>query len=144
MNSMVFRKHCKRLTVFCRKWRQSDCNPFRKDTQANLEQFLSNFGAIQFKPFEQIEKLITKINFSHPLFKAVFENRITNFQYPKTNGSFTITNTNPAALYNDDQSTLTALQKHFLPSMYFQHLLARQIQTFNSLRLSFPLSIKWQ
>jgi hypothetical protein len=99
---MVFRI-ANDFTVFCRKWRQSDCNPFRKDTAANLEQFLSNFGAIQF--FEPIEKLITKINFSHPLFKAVFENRITNFQYPKTNGSFTITNTKSAALYNDDQST---------------------------------------
>jgi hypothetical protein len=50
--------------------------PSEKDTAANLEQFLSNFGAIQFKPFEQIEKLITKINFSHPLFKAVFENKL--------------------------------------------------------------------
>jgi hypothetical protein len=90
------------FTVFCRKWRQSDCNPFRKDTAANLEQFLSNFEPSSLNLL--IEKLITKINFSHPLFKAVFENRITNFQYPKTNGSFTITNTT-AALYNDDQST---------------------------------------
>jgi hypothetical protein len=72
---MLIRKHCKRLYGFVENG-QSDCNPFRKDTAANLEQFLSNFGAIQFKPFEQIEKLITKINFSHPLFKAVFENKL--------------------------------------------------------------------
>jgi hypothetical protein len=120
---------------------QSDCNPFRKDTAANLEQFLSNFGASSLNLLNEIEKLITKINFSHPLFKAVFE-RITNFQYPKTNGSFTITNTNPHYI-----TTIKApfcIKRHFLPSMYFQHLLARQIQTFNSLRLSFPLSIKWQ
>ncbi|MEZ7499705.1 BatA domain-containing protein [Flavobacterium sp. Arc3] len=84
--------------------------PSERDTAANLNQFLGNFGVIQFKSFENVEKLITKINFNHPLFKAVFENRITNFQYPKTNGSFTISNTNAAALYNDDQSTfLTAL-----------------------------------
>jgi hypothetical protein len=87
---MVFRKHCKRLHGLLENGGNLIVN-LQKEQQRNLEQFLSN-GAIQFKPFEQIEKLITKINFSHPLFKAVFENRITNFQYPKTNGSFTITN----------------------------------------------------
>jgi hypothetical protein len=144
MNSMVIRKHCKRLYGLCRKWRQPDCNPFRKDTAANLEQFLSNFEPSSLNLWTD-RKLITKINFSHPLFKAVFENRITNFQYPKTNGSFTITNRNPAGLYNDDQSTfLTALPKALSTVYVFQHLLARQIQTFNSLRLSFLLSIKWQ
>jgi hypothetical protein len=76
------------FTVFVE--RQGYCNQKRHSGKPRT--VFSNFGAIQFKTFEQIEKLITKINFSHPLFKAVFENRITNFQYPKTNGSFTITN----------------------------------------------------
>jgi hypothetical protein len=46
---------------------QSDCNPFRN--WQDLRQFLRNFGDNQFKPFEPIEKTITKINFSHPLLK---------------------------------------------------------------------------
>lgn len=112
--------------------------PSEKDTAANLEQFLSNFGTIQFKPFDQVEKRITKINFSHPLFKAVFENRITNFQYPKTNGSFTITNENPAALYNDDQSTfLTALPK-VLSTVY---VFSAPINTTNSNFQQSPLIV---
>jgi hypothetical protein len=112
--------------------------PSEKDTAANLEQFLSNFGTIQFKPFDQVEKRITKINFSHPLFKAVFENRITNFQYPKTNGSFTITNANPAALYNDDQSTfLTALPK-VLSTVY---VFSAPINTTNSNFQQSPLIV---
>ncbi len=34
------------------------------------------------------EKKITKINFSHPLFKNVFEKQVSNFQYPKVNDYF--------------------------------------------------------
>jgi hypothetical protein len=34
----------------------------------------------------------------------VFENRITNFQYPKTKNSFTVSGSSPAILSNEDQS----------------------------------------
>lgn len=112
--------------------------PSEEDTAANLEQFLSNFGVIQFKSFEPIEKLITKINFSHPLFKAVFENRITNFQYPKTNGSFTISNTNPAALYNDDQSTFLTALPNALSTVY---VFSAPINTRNSNFQQSPLIV---
>ena len=92
--------------------------PSDKDTPTNLNQFINNFGSIQFKSFEKIEKRITKINFDHPLYKAVFENRITNFQYPKTNGSFTLSNTNPAALFNDDQSSFLTALPNALSTVY--------------------------
>jgi hypothetical protein len=92
--------------------------PSDKDTPTNLNQFINNFGSIQFKSFEKIEKRITKINFDHPLYKAVFENRITNFQYPKTNGSFTLSNTNPAALYNNDQSSFLTALPNALSTVY--------------------------
>ena len=36
------------------------------------------------------EKKITKINFSHPLYKNVFEKQVTNFQYPSVKGFFNI------------------------------------------------------
>ena len=112
--------------------------PSEKDTAANLNQFLGNFGAIQLKSFEQVEKLITKINFSHPLFKAVFENRITNFQYPKTNGSFTISNTNAGALYNDDQSIfLTALPN----ALSIVYVFSAPINTANSNIQQSPLIV---
>ncbi|WP_339919698.1 BatA and WFA domain-containing protein [uncultured Flavobacterium sp.] len=112
--------------------------PSDKDTSVNLNQFLGNFGAIQFKPFENVEKLITKINFNHPLFKAVFENRITNFQYPKTNGSFTISNTNPAALYNDDQSTFLTALPNALSTVY---VFSAPINTANSNFQQSPLIV---
>jgi hypothetical protein len=78
--------------------------PSAKNSVLNLNQFLKTFGNIQFKALENNEKLITKINFNHPLFSGVFENKIDNFQYPKTKNSFGIVGSNPAALYYEDQT----------------------------------------
>jgi hypothetical protein len=78
--------------------------PSEKNSVSNLNQFLKSFGNIQFKALENNEKLITKINFNHPLFRGVFENKIDNFQYPKTKKSFGIVSPNPAALYYEDQT----------------------------------------
>lgn len=78
--------------------------PSALNNPTSLSSFLNNFGSVQFGTIENKEKLVSKINFSHPLFASVFENKISNFQYPKTNSSFTIKSTSPAALYNNDQS----------------------------------------
>ena len=77
---------------------------------ANMNSFLMNFGNIKFNSLESKEKLITKINFNHPIFNTVFENRVTNFQYPKTKSSFALSSSSPAALSYEDQSIfLTSL-----------------------------------
>ena len=78
--------------------------PSEKSSVSNLNSFLGNFGKIQFKNLESKSKLITKINFDHPLFSGVFENKITNFQYPKTATSFDISSPYPAVLSYEDQS----------------------------------------
>ncbi|NGY38097.1 hypothetical protein FQU23_011315 [Flavobacterium sp. XN-5] len=112
--------------------------PSEKDTTANLNQFLGNFGGIQFKSFENGEKLITKINFNHPLFKSVFENKITNFQYPKTSGSFSLSNTNPAALYNADQSAFLTALPNAISTVY---VFSAPINTTNSNFQQSPLIV---
>ncbi|MCD0466385.1 BatA and WFA domain-containing protein [Flavobacterium sp. ENC] len=85
--------------------------PSEKSSLSNLNTFLGNFGKIQFKSLQNTSKLITKINFDHPLFSGVFENKITNFQYPKTAQSFEISNPYPAVLSYEDQSVfLTMVQ----------------------------------
>ncbi|GGF17665.1 BatA domain-containing protein [Flavobacterium limi] len=83
--------------------------PSEKSSLSNLNTFLGNFGKIQFKNLENNSKLITKINFDHPLFSEVFENKITNFQYPKTNSSFDISSPYPAVLSYEDQSTFVTM-----------------------------------
>jgi hypothetical protein len=78
--------------------------PSAKTSLGNINSFLGNFGNIQLKVLENKEKLVTKINFNDPLFSGVFENKINNFQYPKTKTSFGIASSNPAALYHEDQT----------------------------------------
>ena len=92
--------------------------PSAEASVGNMNPFLKIFGNIQFKSFENKEKLITKINFNHPLYGGVFENKIDNFQYPKTKTSFGISSPNPGALYYEDQNTfLTSINKP-LSSIY--------------------------
>jgi hypothetical protein len=112
--------------------------PSEKNSAANLNEFLNSFGVIEFRSFQRVEKLIAKINFSHPLFKDVFKNRITNFQYPKTNGSFSLSNANSAALYNDDQSTFLTGLPNALSTVY---IFSAPINTVNSNFQQSPLIV---
>ncbi len=85
--------------------------PSEKTSVSNLNTFLSGFGKIQFGNLETNSKLITKINFDHPLFSGVFENKITNFQYPKVNSSFAVSSSYPPVLSFEDQTSfVTAVQ----------------------------------
>ncbi|UWY26475.1 BatA and WFA domain-containing protein [Flavobacterium sp. TR2] len=85
--------------------------PSEKTSLSSLNSLLGNFGKIQFGNLETNSKLITKINFDHPLFSGVFENKITNFQYPKVNSSFAVSSPYPAVLSFEDQTAfVTAVQ----------------------------------
>ena len=85
--------------------------PSSESSVSNMNTFLSNFGGIQFKALGTSEKMVTKINFSHPLFSSVFEKKVDNFQYPNTKTSFEISNSAPMVLgYSDQTSFLSAIQ----------------------------------
>jgi hypothetical protein len=85
--------------------------PSSESSISNMNTFLSNFGGIQFNTLGTTEKMITKINFSHPLFSGVFEKKVDNFQYPNTKTSFEISNSAPMVLgYSDQTSFLSAIQ----------------------------------
>jgi len=92
--------------------------PSAKTSTANINPFLRIFGNIQFKSLENKEKVVTKINFNHPLFSGVFENKINNFQYPKTKTSFGIASTNPATLYYEDQTAFLTSISNPISSVY--------------------------
>ncbi|WP_035670964.1 BatA and WFA domain-containing protein [Flavobacterium sp. 83] len=105
---------------------------------ANLNSFLMNFGNIKFNSLENKEKLITKINFNHPIFNTVFENRVTNFQYPKTKSSFALSSSSPAALSYEDQSAfLTSLTN----SVSAVSIFSAPINTINSNFQQSPLIV---
>ncbi len=61
------------------------------------------------------EKRITTINYSHPLFSGVFEDRINNFQYPKVNAFYSLTgNTSSILQFEDRNPFLTGKNNNYL------------------------------
>ncbi len=56
-------------------------------------QVLNNFYLPNFSSKTSSEKLITKINFSHPLLINVFDKKVDNFQYPKVNSFYHLSHT---------------------------------------------------
>ncbi len=48
------------------------------------------------------EKKITSINFSHPLYRGVFDKKITNFQYPKVNSYYQANASNIILSFEDN------------------------------------------
>ena len=99
------------LKAFAEKGGNIVLIPSAETSITNLNTFLSNFGGIQFKSLGTTEKMVTKINFSHPLFSSVFEKKVDNFQYPNTKTSFEISNSAPMVLgYSDQTSFLSAIQ----------------------------------
>jgi hypothetical protein len=86
--------------------------PSAESTVSNMNNLLQNFGNLQYNNITNQEKMITKINFSHPVFSAVFEKKVANFQYPNTKSSFQISGVSPIILgYNDETPFLTAISK---------------------------------
>lgn len=112
--------------------------PSAKSSITTLNTWLGNFGNIQFKSYESVEKLVNKINFNHPLFSGVFENKITNFQYPSTKTSFVISSSNPTALFYDDQSAFLSAMMTPVSAVY---LFSAPINTENSNFQQSPLIV---
>ena len=52
------------------------------------------------------ERLVTNINYDHPLFSDVFENKIKNFQYPSVNSGFSIAQGEKVLSFEDGSTFL--------------------------------------
>ncbi len=72
----------------------------------SYQQFLKAFSSRGLLELRTQEKKITKINFSHPLYKGVFDKRITNFQYPKVNSFYQTNATNVVLSFEDNSPFL--------------------------------------
>jgi len=112
--------------------------PSASITNVNMNAFLMNFGNVKFNSLENTEKLITKINFSHPIFKSVFENKVNNFQYPKTKNSFVLSSFGSAALSYEDQSVFLTSMQSPVSAVY---VFAAPINTINSNFQQSPLIV---
>lgn len=112
--------------------------PTNENSITSLNNFLTNFGAIQFKSLENNEKLMTKISFNNPIYKSVFEKQVVNFQYPNTKSSFIVSSTNPAILSYQDQSIFLTSIRNPLSSVY---VFAAAINKVNSNFQNSPLIV---
>lgn len=92
--------------------------PSEKSATNQTSSLLKELGSITLNSEAKNEKLITKINFNHPLFSGVFENKTDNFQYPKTQKSFTLSgNSSPIVSY-EDQSPFLISERKGVASVY--------------------------
>ncbi|NJY62511.1 hypothetical protein HC174_07030 [Salinimicrobium sp. CDJ15-81-2] len=81
------------------------------------------------------EKLITNITFEHPLYQSVFNERVTNFEYPKVQSSFSLTGAAPGILkYPNGQPFLFEKNNVFV----FTAALRRENSNFKSAPLIVP------
>jgi hypothetical protein len=106
------------LKAFVKKGGNLIVIPSETASVPSLNALLNQFGSTQFKSLESTEKQITKINFSHPLFAGVFENKTNNFQYPKIKKDFTISSSSPAILNFDDESAFLIGLQNAVSSVY--------------------------
>jgi len=80
--------------------------PSEKGDLVSYQQFINSFSAQSLLAPKVQEKKITKINFSHPLYKGVFDKTITNFQYPKVNSYYQANATNVVLSFEDNSPFL--------------------------------------
>ena len=78
--------------------------PSTESSFSNYNAFLSNFSGTQFTEKIAADTKITSISFDHPIYRNVFEKRVTNFQYPSVKEFFKVRTNLPhlLALENGD------------------------------------------
>ncbi|AXP83100.1 hypothetical protein CJ739_4042 [Mariniflexile rhizosphaerae] len=107
-------------------------------TDINLEsynQLLNHFGS-HFNEDIQIEKRITTINYSHPLYSSgVFEKQVDNFQYPTTASFYNITSKNASSILKFEDG------KPFLNQTKHTFVFTSALNTTNSSFKNSPLIV---
>ncbi|MDT0676833.1 BatA domain-containing protein [Autumnicola musiva] len=83
---------------------------------ASYNSFLGKIGAPRYGSFNEQNRLITGIQFAHPLFNSVFEEEVLNFQYPSVNSYFNLSNGsgNTALSYQNNAPFLAQNGRLFL------------------------------
>jgi len=95
---------------------------------------LFNSKDILFGSLRTGEKKITTINYSHPIFKGVFDKETSNFQYPKVNSFYELQSASNAILQFEDN-------KPFLFQKGTVFVFASALNTTNSNFINSPLIV---
>lgn len=83
-----------------------------EDSEAsNYTNLLSRLGGLQVGELTTSGRLVTTINYDHPLYRNVFDNRIKNFQYPSVSKGYTINNGETILNFEDGSAFITGKEK---------------------------------
>ncbi|MEE9364969.1 MAG: BatA domain-containing protein [Cellulophaga sp.] len=89
--------------------------PAPKIDVENYNTILNTYYSTSFLNENKRELLITDISFTHPIYKGVFEKKISNFQYPKVASHFRIKTTAPIILsYENGAPFLVGIDDFYL------------------------------
>ena len=88
-------------------------------SESNYNLFLRNFSNISLSEKTIKEKQITQISFNHPIYTNVFDKKVSNFQYPKTNTTFNVNGSNLPVLQYEDKSVFLGNITNKLGNLYF-------------------------
>ena len=86
--------------------------PSTESDTNTYNQLFNTYSLPNFSSKTASEKLITKINFSHPLLTNVFDKKVDNFQYPKVNSFYNTPNIGGTNIlsFEDNTAFLTQIQ----------------------------------
>ncbi|WP_299685340.1 BatA domain-containing protein [uncultured Dokdonia sp.] len=99
------------LTTFVSNGGSVLCILNENTAAANYATLLSRLGGLQIGELTTNGRLVTTINYDHPLYRNVFDNRIKNFQYPSVSNGFNITNGEEILNFEDGSAFITGKDK---------------------------------
>ncbi|MCX2681704.1 BatA domain-containing protein [Galbibacter sp. EGI 63066] len=115
----------------------SICIVTSKENNLNTyNQLLTNLSNLTFTSANETEKQVTGIAFNHPLFNKVFESEVSNFQYPKTQFSYSFSGqTNHVISYADNSPFLVEKNNVYI----FSSPLNKSVSNFQNSPLIVPV-----
>ncbi len=76
--------------------------------------FVNRLGGIQIGELTDFKKLLTTINYQHPLLRDVFEDQVQNFQYPSVRNSFSQLSGDPILSLEDGSAFLSVQDRVYV------------------------------
>ena len=70
--------------------------------------FLTGLGSSRVDKLTQEQRLVTTINYDHPIYANVFDKQTNNFQYPSVSSSFKLSSQDALLSFQDGQAFITA------------------------------------
>ncbi|TYP96741.1 putative membrane protein (TIGR02226 family) [Tenacibaculum adriaticum] len=127
------------LTDFSKKGGQLVVIPNPKSDINSYNLFLKNVSAGKILPLKKDTLKITNINFKHPLFKNVFDKKVSNFQYPTTQSYYPTSFTNSSNLISFENNEKFIKQVNLPNSKLFW--IASSLNKLNSNFTNSPLVV---